>query len=192
MQRKKIIIGVIASVVITSTATIGVVLAERVGRGYQTPEEIGAYFHFGNVGPKSFVPGITRSEAEAAAVQRFLTGFDLPPGIGIEEGVLRAATTGEFSGAKGGYGAWNVYDRDVWVVVLSDLPISLPCGPGLCKGMAPPRFSVAIDATTGEVLTSETAGGGPLSSKWDAVVATAEAGRLVDPTPPTPTPVGSP
>ena len=61
-------------------------------------------------------------------------------------------------------------DREVWVVVIDDLPISLPCGPRRPSGVPcpyhHPRFNVAIDAATGEVLTTELTGAGPRSDKW--------------------------
>lgn len=183
-------VGGIASVSVALAIAVGVVLAG--GNGYKSPKEIGAYFldSFGRVEPKEFVADLSQDAAETAAVNAFLAGFGLPDDPGFEKGILKASTTGVFSGARGGFGEWNIANRDVWVVVLTDLPISLSCGPDKpsCAGVSRPTFSLAIDATTGEVLSTEMTGGGSRRAKWDPIIERIKATRVADPTRPTATP----
>ncbi len=134
-----------------------------------TPEEIGAKFaeNYGSVRDAEFDPLIPRRQAELAAVKHFMEGFNLR---GVEPGLDVRSTTALFSGVPGGFGQWTIQDRQVWIVAIHDLPFSIPCGPAMPKGTpcaSPPgRFSVAVDADTGEVLSAELSGAGPKSAKW--------------------------
>jgi hypothetical protein len=136
------------------------------------------------------------AEAEAAAVNIFLEHMGYPGGMGIEENLEIESTQGLVSGAKGGFsrdGSWGIHNKEVWVVVLHDLPVGLPCGPrpGSCEGQPAPGFSVAVDAETGEVLSTELYGNGPTNPKWRPIMQCIRESRD-PPSEPTAVPTPSP
>lgn len=175
-----------------------------------TLKEIGAYFvpDYSKVVPAPINSEISREEAHESALTYFLEGWDIPPGVGVEEKVTFKDTTGLFSGSASSnrdMHEWDIFDRDVWIVVLHDIPVSIPCGRGLTEAgttprptprppCSPPRMSFAIDARTGEVLTSELLGGG--STTWSNeehdAMKTAIAAKRRSPLAPTPTPTPTP
>ena len=165
--------------------TVLIVLAVAVARDgdssnsetvYETLAETGAEFasDFGDARDADFNATILKQDAKATAVAEFMRGFDLPEGRGIQEKIDARAVKAVFSGSSNGFSReWDIIDREVWVVSLWDLPISIPCGgsiAGGCQGdFQPPHFTVAIDAQTGQIVGADLSGVGKLSSTWDDV-----------------------
>ena len=155
-----------------------------------SPEDIGAYFieDYASIRAADFEPSVSEQTARDAALDFYREGSGNPRGYRLEEGVVIRSTTAVFSGAKHGSGEWIIADRPVWIVVLDEIPVSLPCGPPrpeVCT-VHGPRFNVAVDAETGEILTSELTGGGAKHPKWRNL---RNNTQLPDPVnPPTPTP----
>ena len=160
---------------------------ERANR--PSPASIGAYFvlDYASIQAADFESSVPEQTAGDAALDFFRDGFDIPRGVGLQEGVVIRSTTARFSGAKHGSGEWTIADRPVWIVVLDEIPVSLPCGPPRAGGcpVHSPRFNVAIDAETGEILTSELTGAGPSRPKWHD---TKLANPVVNPPEPSPPP----
>ncbi|MCI0438191.1 MAG: hypothetical protein L0177_03565 [Chloroflexi bacterium] len=193
-----LLIGVLIIAVVAATgATLTAVRAQSPSD--KTPEEIGAFFAdaYGVVRPARFQSSKSRSEAETAAVNIFLEHFGYPGGMGIEENLDIESAQGLFSGAMGGYskdGTWDIHNREVWVVVLHDLPpVPVPCGPTpeSCQGQPAPSLSVAVDAETGEVLSTELVGNGPTNPKWRPIIQRIREAKEPSSTPgavPTPAP----
>lgn len=159
-------------------------------------KEIGAQFakSRGEVTPAVIDPKITREQAHQIALTYFLDGLDLPDGYGVEEKVTIKDTTALFSGTasnKGTVGEWEISNREVWVVVLHDIPVSLPCG-GMGSESCekdPPHLSLAIDASTGEVIRGQLLGAGPSTWSFEELAALRDVvGSEPSRVPPTPTP----
>ncbi len=191
-RRAKTALGLlIGAVAIGSVAgsTLASVMAQPSSEG--TPEDIGAFFApaYGVVRPARFHALKSRSEAEAAAIKVFLEHNGYPSGMGIDENLVVKSAQGLFSGAKGGFskdGTWDIHNRNIWVVVLYDVPVTVPCGPRAesCEGQPPPSFAVAIDADTGEVLSTELLGNGHPSARWTPIIRRMQEARAA----PTPSP----
>ena len=99
----------------------------------------------------------------------FMRVNGIPRDRGAEELLDLRVSTGLYSGARDGSGDWEFFDRPVWTVVVHDLPYSIPCGTKPVCEEPPGRFTVVIDALTGEVISSELWGGGPRSDNWDGI-----------------------
>lgn len=192
-------LGLLAGLFVAAIIT-GSILARAQSLPEKTPEDIGAVFasEYGTVQAAEFQSSRSKSEVETAAVDIFLEYFGYPSGMGIEENLEIKATQGLFSGAKGGFskdGMWDIHNREVWVVVLHDLPpLPIPCGPTpvSCVGQPAPRVSVAVDAETGEILSTELAGNGQSTNpKWIPIMQRIREARESSPIPaavPTPSP----
>ena len=143
---------------------------------YETLAETGAEFapNFGDARDANFNATIAKQDAEGTAVAEFMRGFDLPEGRGIEERIDTRTVTAIFSGSSSGFSReWDIIDREVWVISLWDLPISIHCGgsvAGECRDdFQPPHFTLAIDAHTGQIVGADLSGVGRISSTWDDV-----------------------
>ena len=143
---------------------------------YKTLAETGAEFaaDFGDARDADFNATIAKQDAKETAVAEFMSGFDLPEGRGIEQKIDIRAVKAIFSGSSDGFSRnWDIIDREVWVVSLWDLPISIPCGgsvAGGCQGdFKPPHFTLAIDAHMGQIVGADLSGVGSISSTWDDV-----------------------
>ena len=143
---------------------------------YKTLAETGAEFaaDFGDARDADFNATIAKQDAKETAVAEFMSGFDLPEGREIEQKIDIRAVKAIFSGSSDGFSRnWDIIDREVWVVALWDLPISIPCGgsvAGGCQGdFQPPHFTLAIDAHTGQIVGADLSGVGSISSTWDDV-----------------------
>ena len=182
-MRNKRLVAVVISMVMLGTIAFLATLALADDR--PSPASIGAYFvpDYASIQPAEFNPSVSEQIARDAAFEFFMDGFDLPRGVGVKEGIVTRSTTGSFSGAKRGSGDWTIYDRPVWVVVLDEVPISLPCGPhgGNCPEHRP-QYNVVIDAETGEILSSQMTGAGSRHPKW-ANIQLAGPGDPPEPTP---------
>ncbi|MEX0761154.1 MAG: hypothetical protein WD208_08175 [Dehalococcoidia bacterium] len=210
-----LVIGLLSALAAVSIAAITVSPLGDDKRSNQAagdmpaPSEIGASFHGGGgqaVRPGAFEPGITREEAEASALEYFLDGFGLPPRQDIIDLLDVDSTLGLYTGYREesaqpddlqGQSTWPVQDREVWVVVIGNLPVSIRFGvPGhdIDPDAIPAlRLSVAVDAATGEVINTELSGAGHSSPEWDEILEELRTEQPSKDRPPgTPTPVIEP
>ena len=168
-----------------------------------SPEAIGARFSKSDMTAISINPTVTREQAQQAALQKLLQNWGLPSGRGIEENITVQSTTVSFSGTRYGHGPRTVTDRNAWVVVFKDPPISLPCGgaplsgqdttpESNCSSDNSPQYHVAIDAESGKVISSELSGAGPMPQKWHAIAAANPPPANQPTRPPKPTPTAAP
>ena len=121
--------------------------------------DIGAHFdpNYVHITYSSFAPVKSESEAVTTAVKWLTAGFHVPT-----DNLTVDTTVGLFSGHLARTDS-NPDDRVVsnvpaWIVVIKDLPISLPIGPAPVQGSpvattnVAAEYNVAVDATTGALL----------------------------------------
>ena len=184
-KKKKIwaLIGLLALVVFVSGGMMSIDAwsSSDDGEDLPTPLEIGADFMSGDM---SFLrisdPSVTKQQAKDTAVDEFLSDFGMPKGKGVETNVALKATTASFSGSRHDYGPKTINNRPVWIVVVEDIPVSLPCGlhaydpdsddPPPCPRNTP-KYHVAIDAETGAILSTALTGSGGMSERWYTILA---------------------
>ncbi len=167
-----------------------------------TPEEIGAYFLNSEMSPLDIDPAISKQQAEEIALDELMTGWDMPRGRGIEENVIIKSTTASFSGSRHGNEPRTVHGRPAWILAIHDLPVSLPCGIRARLSDAgddhhgcdthSPRYHVAIDAETGQILSTDLTGGGEMPEKWYEIFKQNPPPEDQPTRPPTPTPTPPP
>ena len=111
------------------------------------------------------------AEIRMNGLDYYMDADGIPRGRGAEELLDVRVSTGLYSGAGFGSGDWIFFDQPVWTVVVHNLPYSIPCGGGGTTTCNEPsgRFTVVIDAATGEVISSELFGGGPRSRDWQGI-----------------------
>jgi hypothetical protein len=170
-----------------------------------TLAEVGAQFpEFSGLSVRddnTFEPSVPRSEAEAIAVAYVMDGFGVPRGAGLEGLFEVRSTTGLYTGGSkpnrqpkdlARKETWPIQNRQVWAVVVYDLPVAIPFGkPGMTYSESEiprARMNVAVDANTGEILGTALTGAGGPSPKWELVIMGANQDRPIIPLTPTPTP----
>ena len=168
----------VVGIIVGSTLFLTVAPGEGPPITPVTPEEIGAFFLNSSMRPIAIKPKIAEEQAREIALQQFMGGFDVPLHLKsvIKGGVVIKSTSVSFSGSRHGQDPWTIHDRPAWIVVLHDIPASLPCGVHIgprpdnwCQGVTP-KYHVAIDSETGEILSTELTGGGPRNEKWSALL----------------------
>ncbi|MFW6195226.1 MAG: hypothetical protein ACOC5M_01750 [Chloroflexota bacterium] len=173
MKKTLIVLGLTAGLLVAVAGTAWN-FAENAasGESYDNLNEAGAVFApaFGEARDAEFDANVSKERAEKIAIGRFMRGFDLPTDRGIQEIIEARAVKAIFSGSSTGSSQdWDVHDRQAWVVVLHDIPRAIPCPGGCTEGTPRPRYTVAVDAGTGDVVGLDLSGAGPISSSYNGV-----------------------